>query len=197
MKRNINKILWASAIVGLFVFSPLLSIQSSGEIRVKNTATENLNDQWAPIIGYIKIRGLPWNRSEIEIMRQDSDIYNWTGMEQNVRINWTIINTYDTSKTVWIGFRIRQWQSDTKIPRFLFLFTNSGCISTPQYKRWLNRQIIEIKPYTNSSGEFNITLNFINPPSYVDSSAFIWSYVPPPSGVRLNFAYSSQKVHFP
>lgn len=195
MKRSIFNRLWAGVIVGLFVISAILAAQSTAEIPVKKMISANLNDEWVPVVGHFRVRVKPQNVIDVEIEGRHFDITNWTHPPEchNVKITWEVINTYSTSGSATVGYRIREYQrfETFKLRSFIeFMFTNNGNIYTPNDNKWMNPKNIEVVPNTNTSGEFIITVCFYYANEFTDMAEFLWAKEP------FHFAWGGQGVFF-
>ena len=208
-------------IIGIFVCTLMIAttfpvvgilnekiITPSSERREKNLTNTKFNNEWEPVVGTFiidigKFAPSPYPSVITKTISTHFEIRNWTaGIDHVVHINWTITNGCNINPNIIVGYRIREWQSDKLFPRFRFLYTNSGCISTPSEKKWFGSHIIKVKPFTNDEGQFNIIIHFDNPSSCVNMTDYLWIYVPPPALMyspisRLKFDWSNQKIIFP
>jgi len=192
-----NKLIYYEVIIisSIFIVVSFTSVEKAEiknqprlNLTTEDTSNKILKNLWEPVIGRFKIVVLPDDVINIEIECYHFNTSNWTFPCQNVLITWEVINIYSTNGVVTVGYRIREWQRF--FPLFLFFFSDTGNVYTPNDTKWLNPHTITIEPYTNSSGVFNVSVCFyeFNPKN--DVAVFLWGRRP------LNFDWSGIMVKF-
>jgi hypothetical protein len=108
-----------------------------------------------------------------------------------VRVNWTVENSYNVYDNISIRVRIREWTTPLPVLIF-FLFGKYGDIETEKRKEKFN---IEIKPGNESN--FSLIGLTINPePAEITGAAFFWTIHPKMNGF-YNFEWSSLYIKKP
>jgi hypothetical protein len=153
-------------IVSCFVLNSIFvsTIFAENEKEQSDTTTSETTEQYIPILNHFTIRGRP-TKSGFDFEGDDNvtNIYNWTEPDQQVRIQWNIINDYNYSATVTVWFRIAEWQYWLSrglgvIPAFLW-FYDRGTVETPDYKLLGNSDFPKFFKYTFTMNPNNHTTN--------------------------------------
>lgn len=170
-------------VLGMLVFSSY-SITGLQEEKINNEIIKSDNlgngNEYIPTycIANIKVYP-PWGRMEVRLEGQLLNISNWTGTDHKVRFEWTVNNTHGNisgKKFVTIHTRIREWMYYSDFPTFLFIFTNSGSIHTPNNPRWFIKIKIPIREGVYSGNE---TFDVVTPGTgsgYIQMSSFNWYF---------------------
>lgn len=177
-----RKIVYSCIILGLLLISSIIS----AEIIEKDTADTVIQSEdptssedvptFASVEIYIRE---PFGKFEIRLKGNPIEVNNWSGTEHWVKFKWFVNNSYKNFPLrphMTIHTRLREWLYNTRIPRFLFLFTNSGTVNTPDYRSWFIHIRIPLK-FGEDSGEKLIRL-IVPCDGYIQIRSFTW-YVEP------------------
>ena len=80
-------------------------------------------EEYIPTMANITVK-VPFNGpTEVEIRNVYETIYNWTGLSHKVKIEWQVINEWQSSYTENVRIRMGEWQQTAAFKLFQFWYT--------------------------------------------------------------------------
>jgi hypothetical protein len=179
-----RKILYSCIVFGLLLISSTISAELIGKkiddaiIQLEDPISSEFIPTFASVELFIRE---PFGKYEIRLKGNPIEINNWSGTEHMVKFEWFVDNSYSNfsfRSYMTVHTRIREWLINTRIPHFLFMFTNSGNVNTPEYDNWFADIQIPIK-FGKYKGEKLIRLTTADTDSgYMQIRSFTW-YIEP------------------